>query len=132
MSTFLIIIIVVIVLFISLQLYIFLKSKKSIGKPIPFDILDDGIVDKMKDKKGLIYFQSPSCHNCKNVTPIIDELTTERDNIISIDASKDAETSRAFSIMGTPSFIFFSNNNIANYFVGAKSKDFLIEKLNKL
>jgi len=132
MSPFLIVIIALASLFFLTQIGFYIKSKKSVGNPIPFDKIDKGVVEGLRDKKGLIYFHSPTCHNCKTQTPIIEKLSKENESIISVDVSKKINTARALSVMGTPSIIMFSNNKIQNYFVGVKDEKFLSEHLAKL
>jgi len=116
-------------LIISFQIYTIINSKRSAGKSIPFEKLKSGLSEKLKDKKALIYFHSPSCHNCKTLTPIIEELKTELRNIESIDISKDINTARAFGIMGTPALIFVNNNIVESVHLGLKSEKFIHTKL---
>ena len=125
-------VIIVVALLIGFQILVFVKSKKSIGKDIPLESLGEELRNLVKDKKGVIYFYSQNCHNCKSQTPIIEELKAENENIISVDASKDMSSTRALGVMGTPSLIFFSKNKIADYSVGVKSQKFILQKLNKI
>ncbi|MCB0745132.1 MAG: thioredoxin family protein [Ignavibacteriae bacterium] len=132
MSPVFIIALVLVTLFITFQIYVFVKSKKSVGNPIPFDTINNEIANKIKDKKSLIYFYSPSCHNCKKQTPIIEKLKSEFQSIISVDISKDLETARAFNIMGTPSILLLGTKTIEGVFVGVKNESFIREKLHEL
>jgi thiol-disulfide isomerase/thioredoxin len=132
MSPFLILAITIIGIFVLIQIWMFIKSKKLVGMMIPFDKIDSKIIDSLKDKKGLIYFFSPSCHNCKLQTPIIEKLNSKYESIISIDTSKNLETARAFNVMGTPSIVMFSGNKIIGYYVGVKKESFILEKVNSL
>ncbi len=119
----------VVLLIISFQIYTVIKSKMSAGKSIPFEKLNSSVSEKLKDKKGLIYFYSPTCHNCKTVTPIVDKLKVEFPNIESIDLSKDIDTARAFGIMGTPALIFINDNLVDSVHLGIKSEEFIRTKL---
>ena len=132
MSPFLIILITIGSLFMIFQVAVYIKSKKSVGNPIIFDKIDPEIASKMKDISGLLYFHSPSCHNCKTQTPIIENLKNKYDSIISVDASQNLQTARAFNIMGTPSILFFGGNKIKGYYVGVKNESFIIEKLKSV
>jgi len=132
MSPFLIILIVLGGFFILFQAAVYIKSKNSVGGPIPFDKIDSKIADKVKDQSGLLYFHSPTCHNCKTQTPIIENLKNKFDSIISIDASENLRTTRAFNIMVTPSILVFSGNQIKGYYVGVKNESFILEKLKSV
>jgi len=124
-----IVIIAVVVLIISFQLYSVIKSKKSVGKAIPFEKMDQELSEKLKNKKALIYFHSPSCHNCKLLSPIIKKLKIDFANIESVDISNDIDTARAFGIMGTPALIFIDNNFVDSVHLGIKSEEFIKAKL---
>ncbi len=132
MSPFLIVIIVLLSLFIFFQVGFYIKSKQSGGYQISFDKIENEIGEQIKDQKGLLYFHSPSCDNCKTQTPIIEKLKNKINNIISIDASQNPKTSRALNVMGTPSIIFFSGNIIRGYYVGVKSESFIVDKLQSI
>ncbi len=125
---FLTIIIGLILAFVLMQVYLVIKSKRTAGKPIPFENINNLVAEKIKNKKGLLYFFSPNCHSCKTQTPIIEKLKNEFPNIISIDLSKDISTARAFSIMGTPAIVFVNNNFVDSIHLGVKSETFIRNK----
>lgn len=124
-----IVVVAVVLLIISFQIYSIIKSKRSVGKPIPFEKIASELSEKLKDKKALVYFHSPSCHNCKTLSPIIDRLKKDFTNIESVDISNDIDTARAFGILGTPALIFVNNNFVDSVHLGIKSEDFIKSKL---
>lgn len=130
MNIFLIIGISLISLFVLFQIFVLIKSKRSVGNTIPFDKIDDAIASKIKDKKSLLYFHSPSCHNCKTQTPIIEKLKKEFDSIVSVDTTQNLETARALNVMGTPSLLFVGANKIEGFYVGVKNENFIRERLS--
>ena len=132
MSTTVIIIFIFLTLFLLFQIWAFTKSKRSVGKNIPFNDLDPDLSNKLKGKKGLIYSFSTSCSNCTKQTHIIEKIKGEYENIISIDAPKFNSIARKFKVMATPSIIFFGGNKIQGYYVGVKNESFIVEKLDKL
>jgi thiol-disulfide isomerase/thioredoxin len=132
MSPFLIVLISLLGLFIFFQLGFYFKSKKTVGQQIPFEKIDLEYSNQIRDKKGFIYFHSPTCHNCKHQTPVVEKLKEKFSSIISIDVSKNLQTAQALNVMGTPSIVFFGANEIKGYYVGVKDEKFLIEKLNNL
>ena len=106
MNLFLIIISTILGLFVLFQIYIFLKSKMSVGNSLPFEKMNSNLATQIKNKKSVLYFYSPTCHNCKVQTPIIEKLKKEFASIISINIAEDLETAKLFNVMGTPSILF--------------------------
>lgn len=132
MDLFFTVVIILIGIFILFQFFMYLKSKRSVGKNIPYDMINSEISGKIKNKKSVLYFHSPSCHNCKVQTPIIEKLKNEFNCFLSIDVSKDLQTAKAFGIMGTPSLIFLGTKTIEGFYVGVKDENFIREKLKSL
>ncbi|MBI1931866.1 MAG: thioredoxin family protein [Ignavibacteriales bacterium] len=132
MDLFFTIVIILIGIFTLFQFFMYLKSKRSVGKIIPYDMINSEIWGKIKNKKSVLYFHSPSCHNCKVQTPIIEKLKNEFNCFLSIDVSKDLQTAKAFGIMGTPSLIFLGTKTIEGFYVGVKDENFIREKLKSL
>jgi len=118
--------------FILFQILVFIKSKKNVGNPIPFDKIETEFIQEIKDKEGLIYFYSPTCGNCKVQLPIIEKVKNKINNLLSIDTSKHIKTAKAFNVMAIPSILFFTGNKIAGYYVGVKNEKFILEKLNNI
>ena len=114
------------------QIFIYIRSKRTIGKNIPFEYFDNELINKIKGKSGMIYFFSPTCYNCKKQTPIIEKVKKEYDNIISVDVSKSVGIAKIFNIAATPSMVFFTGNKIQDFHVGVKKESVIIEKLKKL
>lgn len=132
MNTFLIIIAAVVSLLIFYNFYIFFKSKRSVGSPIVFDKIDNEFVEELKDRKGLLYFYSESCSNCKTQTPIIKKLAKKYESIFMVDTAQYLPTAQAFNIMGIPSLVFFGDNKIKGYYLGVKNESFITEKLQNI
>ncbi len=130
MNVFVIIGVVLLSSFILFQIFMLVKSKRTVGNEIPYDKIDNDIAGKIKNKKGLLYFHSPTCHNCKKQTPIIEKLKSEFDSVVSVDVTKKLKTARAFNVMGTPSLLFVGANKIEGFYVGIKNENFIREKLH--
>jgi thioredoxin 1 len=84
-----------------------------------------GELKKLEEKgaRGLLYFYSPGCHACKNMTPVIKELRNENKNVFDIDAASNIELTAKFGIMATPTTILLESGNIKEIFIGARSKE---------
>jgi thioredoxin 1 len=78
-------------------------------------------------EKLLLYFYSPSCGACKAMTPVIDEMKRGNKNIYKINLAKESERKigQIFGVMGTPATVLVENSKIAQFILGAKSKNFL-------
>ena len=126
------VLIAIAIAFILWQIFVFIKSKRSVGKEIPFEELDSDLTDKVNDKVGLLYFFSPTCNNCKKQSPIIENISRKNANIIPVDTSKNLKAAKVFNIIGTPTFIFFGGNKIKGYYVGLKRESFILDKLNNI
>ena len=81
-------------------------------------------------EKLLVYFFSPTCGACRNVTPVIDKMKKENSNIFKIDVSQKPEISREFGVMGTPATIVVENKKISQYVLGARSESFIRKLIN--
>ncbi len=123
---------IVVLAFVLFQIFVFIKSKKSVGNPIPFDEIESEFIEELKDKDGMIYFYSPTCGNCKVQSPIIEAVKNKISKIISIDTSKHMKTAKTFNVMAIPSILFFKGNKIAGYYVGVKNEKFILEKSNNI
>lgn len=109
---------------ILMQLYMRLTTFLKKGKPV------EGVSgslgrDISKYQKLLVYFYTNSCAACKPMTPVIDKLSKEFNNVRKVNLSQDLETARAFGVMGTPATVLVENKKIAKFDLGAKTESYL-------
>ena len=85
------------------------------------------------DKKVLIDVYANWCGPCKMLSPIIDELANEIDNInfYKLDIDKSEDIARRYGIMSIPTLLIFDNGELKEKIVGFKNKEELKEILNK-
>lgn len=95
------------------------KGVKISGLEAPLSVLE------RKGVKGLVYFHSPSCHACKSITPVIQELKTQHKNIYDIDISINRNALDVFGVKATPTTMIVEDGIITNVILGARSKSFL-------
>jgi thioredoxin 1 len=124
MDSILYIVLGVIGFFIFMQLIMRFMSLAKKGKMVA------GITGELGNKiksgqKLLVYFFSPSCGACRPVTPIIDKLKNEKNNVYKINVLQQPDISRNFGVMGTPATVVVENEIIKQYILGAKSEKFL-------
>lgn len=107
--------------FLGLQLYPYFKLRSSLRKRAPAlnPLLSP---TQRKQPRLLLYFMSPKCGMCKNITPFIDQLSRERDDVIRIDAAEQPQVAREFKVMGTPAFIVINNGAVEKVKLGAISR----------
>lgn len=115
-------------LLIFFRFYISRKAKAGIGKPIKDEIINSKSFAKIRDKKGLIYFYTPTCPNCKTQKPVIDKLKKKSVNVVEVDLSQQRDLAFAFGIMGVPSTVVVNKNIIRDVMIGPRDESTLMEK----
>ena len=60
------------------------------------------------------------------MTPIIEKLQREHNDIYMINVAEDLNLGKAFGIMGTPATVLVENQRIQKYILGARSEQYLI------
>lgn len=114
--------------FLAFQLYPYFKLKASRGKAAPtLGKFLDGTAAKTERK--LIYFMAPQCGMCRSITPIVDELAQQRNDIIRIDASESPEIAKEFNVMGTPAFVLVNSGVIEKVKLGGMTRKKILEML---
>ena len=121
-----IIIAVIIGAYTLLQVTMIVKMKLKKGKSVPNLPGAHGRRIKKGDKV-LLYFYSPSCRACKAITPVVKSLQKKRKDIFSINITKDMDTARKLSVMGTPSFVVVEDGVIKEYLAGALGEQRILE-----
>lgn len=66
----------------------------------------------------LLYFFSPTCGACRSITPIVDRLAQEHDNVFKVDISQNAALPRSLGVMGTPSSISLAHGKVEEVVLG--------------
>lgn len=110
------------------QLSIIIRSKQQIGQQAP--ALDETTDNKLPPRLQLLYFHSPSCGPCRNMSPIIDELAEENANVISVDITQNEALAQQYKVRATPTFVLVREGRIADVLLGPKSAAKLRSLLN--
>ncbi len=79
---------------------------------------------KISDKPILLDFYADWCGPCRMVSPIVDEIAEERDDIIvgKINVDNEQELAGEFGVFSIPTLVVMKNGKIVNQSSGARPK----------
>lgn len=80
-------------------------------------------------ERVVAYFHTPSCPVCRKQTPIIEKLSTEFENVLLIDITKDFEIARAVGVQLTPTVVIIEGGEVRDFLVGVRTEEMLREAL---
>jgi len=121
MSSTILIVSLLAIVFLFIQLLPFIKAREMQGKHTP-DLSDVLSEKQSQQQKLLIYFWSPRCSMCRSMTPIIEKLAQQREDVVSINAAENIEAARRLKVMGTPTLVLLNKGKIERVLLGAKSE----------
>lgn len=81
----------------------------------------------------LVDFFANWCGPCKMLSPVLDDIASERSNvkIVKVDVDKNEELAKKYGIMSIPTLLLFKNGQVIDKHIGYMSKDMLIEMIGK-
>ncbi len=81
----------------------------------------------VKDTKGLVFvdFYAPWCGPCKQLAPLLDELSKEIPEVkfFKLNTDENPQTAQEFRISGIPTLILFKDGAPVKVEVGALNRD---------
>ena len=115
-------------LFILAQILVWIYVRKNRGKEL--NNLKGQLGEAVRTGERVIaYFHTPSDPVCRNQTPVIEKLSSEFDNVLPIDITKDFEVARAVGVQTTPTIVIIEGGEIRDFLVGARTEAMLREVL---
>ena len=77
------------------------------------------------DVPVLVDFWAPWCGPCRRVSPVVEEIATERGEalkVVKLNIDENQQTAIAFNVMSIPTLILFRNGQPAKTVIGAYPK----------
>ena len=95
------------------------------------EITENEFDEKIKNNKVLIDCYAPWCGPCRALSPIIDEIAGENENVTfyKLNVDNANNVARQFGIMSIPNILVFENGELKNKSVGFKGKEQIEEMI---
>jgi thioredoxin 1 len=97
-------------------------------------LTDKNFLHLTKNKLVLVDFWAAWCSPCRMMAPVLNEVATElngNSHVGKIDIEQYKSLAQKFQVRNIPTMILFKNGREINRFVGIKSKEFLLQQIQK-
>ncbi|MGM5631160.1 thioredoxin [Apibacter raozihei] len=101
------------------------------------EISDQSFKDEVlsSNEPVLVDFWAEWCGPCRNLTPIVEELSEEfkgKVKVAKIDIDANQEVPVEYGIRNIPTLLFFKNGQVVDKVVGVQPKEKLVERMQSL
>ena len=83
-----------------------------------------------ENKTVLIDFWAPWCGPCKALTPILEEIASEKSELVGVykvNVDENTDLAQEHGVQSIPTLLLYKNGSLSETIVGLKSKDELIQ-----
>ena len=95
--------------------------------------LNEDNFQRVRDNEGLslLDFYADWCGPCRMVLPIVDEIASEREDLLvgKINVNDNPDLAREFGVMSIPTLVVMKNGKVVNRVSGARSKSQILEMI---
>jgi len=98
------------------------------------DLTDINFQHQVKNNISLVDFWASWCMPCKMMSPVLNDLADEVGDgiqICKVNVEEYQSLAVKYAVRGIPTMLLFRNGKEVNRFVGVKSKEFLLEQIQK-
>ena len=97
--------------------------------------LNNGNFDQVRSNEGLslLDFYADWCGPCRMVLPIVDEIASERDDllVVKVNVDDNPELAKEFGVFSIPTLVVMKNGQVINRQSGAKTKAKILEMVEE-
>ena len=95
-------------------------------------LTDATFAEKTKTGTVLVEFWAQWCGPCHMLSPVLDEIDRERDDltVLKINADENTATARDYQVMSLPTMLLFRDGRPIHQIVGARPKSRLLAELD--
>ncbi len=82
----------------------------------------------------IIDFYATWCNPCKMLSPIIEEIAKEKENVtfVKVDVDQASELAELFGVMSIPTVVYIKNQKMALRELGFKPKNSILENIKTI
>ena len=86
---------------------------------------------KSSEKTVLLDFYADWCGPCRMVSPIVDEIAEERDDLLvgKVNVDNEPELAEQFGVFSIPTLVVMKNGEIVNQSTGERPKNQILDML---
>jgi thioredoxin 1 len=97
-------------------------------------LTDKNFLQQTKNKVVLVDFWATWCAPCRMMAPVLNDVASElsgNSHVGKVNIEQYQSLAQKFKVRSIPTLILFKNGTEINRFVGIKSKDFLLQQIQK-
>lgn len=98
------------------------------------DLITDQVQSTLENTElALVEFYSPSCHSCKEMMPLVEEVAADYPGVAfyKIDALQNVQTCMTYNIFGVPTVLLIARGKLLEKKAGVCSKENLHELIKR-